>query len=342
MAQAGLLSGDAPQALNYGDVGLTILYRFIDVLQAALIIVVGMFAIRYIRRYLQRIQVEHEAQRTALNLFEKITTGFIVVITITLSLKVIGLDLTLIISALMLGLSFGLKDIIKNYISGILILFKSPFSIGDSVKIRSYVGKVEKIEFQSTTLKTFDHKEITIYNKDVLTQSIVNFSKDPERRVEIRAHVGHGTNIERCIQIFDAVFEAHPKVLKKPKRTIIFRGFNSNGTELAVRFWVQRPCNILKIRTELAIQMNAAFDEANIFSPFSRSTEFSTDISMTDQRKERLRAFYSSPALAVIAIGTNGAVLATAEQSTSAGVATQSVAVAPQTDLIDEDEPEDI
>ena len=88
--------------------------------------------------------MEHEQQKTAINLMEKITNGFIIVIAFTLALKIIGLDLTLILGAVMLGLSFGLRDVIKNYIAGLFNSFKSPFSIGDIVKVRSFTGKIEK------------------------------------------------------------------------------------------------------------------------------------------------------------------------------------------------------
>src|SRR3989338_4413632 len=166
---SGRVLQDGGVGLDYGELALGIGLRFVHLIEGVIVIVAGIFIMRYARSYIKKIQVEHETQRMALNLLEKITSGFLVVVTFTLALKVIGLDITLIIGALTLGLSFGLKDIIRNYVSGILILFKSPFSIGDVVKIRSFTGKVERIDFQSTTLKTFDRKEVTIYNRDVLT-----------------------------------------------------------------------------------------------------------------------------------------------------------------------------
>ncbi len=335
-----VLNQGGPTTLNYQDVAVNIVYRFIDVLQAAAIIIIGLFAIRYIRRYLQKIEAQHEAQRTALNLLEKLISGFLIVITVTLALKIVGLDLTLIISALTLGFSFGLRDILRNYISGILILFKSPFVIGDIVKIRSYIGKVEKIEFQSTTLKTFDKREVTIYNKDVLTQSIVNFSKELERRIEITVLFGHGTDLKRAFKILAAILENHPKVLKTPKYSLIFRKFTDHGATMAIRFWVKRPCNILKIRSELATQIQNSFDEASIISPFGREVQFTADVGMTNQRQERLRVYYAQPALAAIAMQTNGEVVLAAQEAGTAGTGGSGGVGASET-IGDEDEPEE-
>ena len=63
--------------------------------------------VKFLKRYFEKIEMEHEQQKTAINLMEKITNGFIIVIAFTLALKIIGLDLTLILGAVMLGLSLG-------------------------------------------------------------------------------------------------------------------------------------------------------------------------------------------------------------------------------------------
>lgn len=283
------------------DIAYEIGVRFWHLLEGVLILVVGILIMRYIRSYLQKIQTSHENQRMALNLLEKLISGFLVVVTVTLALKVIGLDLTLLISALALGLSFGLKDIIKNYISGILILFKSPFAIGDIVRIKKYTGRVERVDFQATTLKTFDRKEVTIYNKDILSRSIMNYSKEPMRRLEISLTLGRGTDLQKAIRVFKKILSAHSSVLKSPDHSIVFHSFTENGPRIIVRFWVQRPVNIRKIRSEIAFQIDQAFDEQSLFSPYSRSIQFTQDVSFNEGRKQRIAGFYGLPMLAGVA-----------------------------------------
>src|SRR3989338_1079769 len=185
--------------IDFQELFVTIVLKFIEVLEGAAIIVAGMIAVRFLKRYFARIETTHERQKTALNLLEKITSGFVVVIAVTLGLKIIGIDLTLIIGVLTLGLSFGLRDIIKNYVAGILILFKSPFEIGDVVKIRNFVCRVVKIDFQAITLTTFDGKDITVHNKDILTQPITNFSKHDQRRLEVNFRLGYGSDLSRAL-----------------------------------------------------------------------------------------------------------------------------------------------
>lgn len=308
--------------VDFQEVIVSILLKFIDVLEGVAIIILGIFFMRYLKRYFEKIETTHERQRTALNLLEKITSGFILVISITFGLKVIGLDLTLLISVLTLGVSFGLRDVIKNYIAGLLVLFKSPFEIGDVVHIRSFTGKIEKIEFQAVTLRTFDNKTITIHNSDLLTQPITNFSKTQQARLEITVPLGYGTDTGRALKIFHCIIGNHPVVLKSPKYSIVFKSFDDNSVNVLIRFWVQKPCNVLKIRSELALLIGEAFDEENLFVPYTREAGMPATQGMTEGRRARLQSFYAQPIL------TNGAAVdqATMAAGAAAGVAEVSTA----------------
>lgn len=303
--------------IDWAELASTIFLKFIDVIEAALVIILGILVTKLVKRHLQKIEAAHESQKTALNLFEKIVTGFLLVVTFTLALKIVGLDLTLILSVLTLGLSFGLRDVIKNYVAGLLILFKAPFKIGDIIKIRNFTGHVERIEFQSVTVKTFDHKEITIHNSDLLTQPITNFSRMAERRLEIEVQLGYGTEVARALQIFDRLLSAHPLVLKEPRYSVIFRDFRNTGLIVLIRFWVNRPANVLRIRSEIALQITESFDEAKILAPFAREAGLSEGYGMSEPRKQRLAAFYGQPLLADLVAQTAVQVAATTQPAPS-------------------------
>lgn len=294
--------------LNFSNLVPQILSKFVAVLEGALIIAVGVILIRYVRKYLQKIQITHEQQRTALNLLEKITSGFIIVISITLALKVVGIDMTLLISVAILGLSYGLQDIIKNYVAGILILFKAPFKIGDIVKIRDFTGKVAKMDFQSTSLETFDNRHITIYNSDVMTQSIVNFSNNTVRRTDFDVTIGYGSDIPKAIQIFQKILDNIPTILKNPKASIIFKKFTEQGAMFTLKFWLQMPCNTLKIKTDIATQIGQAFDEQNIFMPYSKDIQVENENELSlisESHKNRVNTFYQLPLFAAETVSGN-------------------------------------
>jgi small-conductance mechanosensitive channel len=291
--------------LDFSNLLPSILEKFIAVIEGAVIILAGIFAMRYIRARLRKVESTHEQQRNAINLLEKIISGFVIVITMTLALKVIGLDMTLLVSVGILGLSYGLQDIIKNYVAGILILFKAPFKIGDVVKIRDFTGRVSKIDFQSTTLETFDNRHITIYNSDVMTQSIVNYTNNTMRRLEFDVTVGYGSDIPHAQQIFEKILSNSTNLLKEPKFSVVFKKFTDLGPMFNLKFWVQRPCNILKIRTEIASQISQSFDEEKIFMPYVKGIETEDETvlnKISDERKNRAKTFYGMPVFAEAAV----------------------------------------
>lgn len=291
-------NSSAQSGFDWGSLSGEILLKFVSVLEGILVIVIAYFITRWIKKRFEKMEVQFEQQRTALNLLEKVTTGFTFVIGIMLALKIIGLDISLLVSVALLGLSYGLKDVMKNYVAGILIFFKAPFKIGDVVKIKQFTGRVEKMDMQSIGLKTFDNRDVTIYNSDIMIQSVTNFSNYPMRRVEIIIKLGYGSDVNKALHIFNKIMLNETGVVKNPKYSIVFKKFADTGIEILLRFWVQMPANILAIRSSIALQIQQSFDEASIYIPYSRSIENENDRFVTETKKAQIKEFYDLPLLA--------------------------------------------
>ncbi|MFA7685621.1 MAG: mechanosensitive ion channel family protein [Candidatus Gracilibacteria bacterium] len=283
---------------DWGNISGEILTKFLLVLEAALILLAAYLITLWIRRRFEKMEAAHDQQRTALNLLEKITSGFTIVIGLTLALKTVGLDISLLVSVGLLGLSYGMKDVMKNYVAGILIFFKAPFKIGDIVRIKQFTGTVEKMDLQSISLRTFDAKDVTIYNADIMAQSVTNFSHYPMRRLEIVVRLGYGSNMNRALHIFNKLLISESRILTNPKSSIMIKKFADTGIDVLVRFWVQMPANINAIRSSFCLQIQQAFDEAFIFIPTSRAIENENDRFANENTKTKIKEFYDSPLLA--------------------------------------------
>ncbi len=296
----GVNSAVSSGTLNVAGILPQVLEKVLEVLLALAIVAGSLFVIRFVRKKIQKFETAHAEQRTALDLVEKIITGFVVMMTVTLALKTVGIDMTLLVSVAVLGLSYGLQDIIKNYVAGILILFKAPFKLGDIVKIKEFTGKVTQMDFQSTSLETFDNRHITIYNSDVMAQSIVNYSKNMTRRLDFDVTIGYGSDVTKALMVFQKILEGNTAVLKEPKYSVAFKKFSDVGAMFTLKFWVQRPCNILAIRTEVATQIHRAFDDANIYMPYYKGIEAGDEASLgkvAPEHASRAQEFYKQPLL---------------------------------------------
>ena len=180
-------------------------------------------------------------------------------------------------------------------------MFKSPFKLGDTIRIKNFTGKVEKIDFQSTTIRTFDQRHVTIYNSDVMTQSIENYARTEIRRIELEVILGYGSNLEKAIKIFENILSTHPYVLKDPAYKILFNDFKENGVKIIIKCWAKMPCNLLGIKSDLIFQITKAFDENEIYIPYSKGIEVDTDYTLTPARNSEISTFKSSP----LAISSN-------------------------------------
>jgi small-conductance mechanosensitive channel len=287
-------------SFGIGGISGDIVIGFIHVIEAAIILVIAYFVTRYVKSKFQNMEAAHEQQRTALNLMEKLTSGFVVVIALTLALKTVGLDVSLLVSVGLLGLSYGMKDIMKNYVAGILIFFKSPFKIGDIVKIKQFTGRVEAMDLQSISMKTFDNRDVTIYNSDIMVQSVANYSRYPMRRLEIAVKLGYGSDISKAMKIFEKILMNEKAVMKSPKHSIVFKNFTDNAIAIQIKFWVQMPANINAVRSAIALQMQQAFDDAFIFMPYSRAIENENDRYAMEPAKAKIKDFYGLPLFADI------------------------------------------
>lgn len=286
--------------LNVASLFPQVLEKVLEILVAIAIVAASLFVIRLLRRKIQKFETTHAEQRTALDLVEKIITGFVVMMTVTLALKTVGIDMTLLVSVAVLGLSYGLQDIIKNYVAGILILFKAPFKLGDIVKIKEFTGKVTQMDFQSTSLETFDNRHVTIYNSDVMAQSIVNYSKNTQRRLDFDVTIGYSSDVAKALLVFQKILEGNVGVLKDPKYSVVFKKFTDVGAMFTLKFWVQRPCNILAIRTDVASQIARSFDDANIYMPYYKGIEAGDEMGLgkaTQAHEARVQEFYKQPLL---------------------------------------------
>ncbi|NIG62957.1 MAG: miniconductance mechanosensitive channel MscM [Serratia symbiotica] len=137
-----------------------------------------------------------------------------------LSFSWIGIEwskLQWVVTALSLGLGFGMQEIFSNFISGLIILFEKPIRIGDTVTIRNLTGSVTKINTRATTISDWDRKEIIVPNKAFITEQFINWSlSDTLTRVVLTVPAPADTNSEEVTKILINAAERCSLVLANP------------------------------------------------------------------------------------------------------------------------------
>jgi small-conductance mechanosensitive channel len=188
-----------------------------------------------------------------------------------IALAAAGVDLskvTLLISALGVGIGFGLQSVVNNFVSGLILIFEHPVQVGDVVEVGSSSGEVRRIGYRASVLRTPDGADVIIPNAELVGARFTNWSlSDRLRRISIPVGVAYGSDPDRVTEILLGVARKHPAVLAHPAPFVIFDRFGDSALNFTLFCWslVDR---FFIARSELTIAINNAFKEAGIQIPF--------------------------------------------------------------------------
>jgi small-conductance mechanosensitive channel len=168
------------------------------------------------------------------------------------SLGITSSQFAIVFGALGVGIGFGLRNIIANFISGIIMVYERPIQIGDTIEINNTMGKVLGIGTRSSTIKTFDGSEVIIPNADFIAKDITNWTlSDERRRKTIVFKVDFDSDIDLVLDIMKNIAVKNENVLKDPEPEAAFLGFGEYYLEFKLYFWltdnlISAPSNIAK------------------------------------------------------------------------------------------------
>ncbi len=143
-------------------------------------------------------------------------------------------------------LGFAFQETIGNLLSGVMIVINAPFRIGDYIEAGAFSGTVTDMDMICVTLATPDNKKITMSNKLVWGNPIVNYSDIERRRVELSASVALGSNIEVTKRTIREVIASYAEVLPAPEPVVEVTKLTPSSVDLVVRPWV-RPADYWKV-----------------------------------------------------------------------------------------------
>jgi len=142
--------------------------------------------------------------------------------------------------ALAIGVGFGTQTIIKNFISGIIILFERKIRVGDIIDLGGMTGQVTAVDLRATTVRGFDGVEALVPNSNFLEQQVVNWTYSNQQiRREIRVGVAYGTHVREAEAVLLGIAKTHPNVLPDPTPEVFFEDFADSALLLALVYWVE-------------------------------------------------------------------------------------------------------
>lgn len=196
--------------------------------------------------------------------------GFI--ISILLAIIAVGVDLTnlaFIAGALSVGIGFGLQDVIKNLVAGIIILLERPFKVGDWVMLNGTEGTIKQINIRSTELLAFNKTSIIIPNATLISSSVTNMTHgDAMSRQNVTVGVSYGSNPEQVKEILLDCAKKNRKIMTSPAPYVLFKDFGSSSLDFELRFYVSDIWKGWMVSSDIRYEIFRRFQEEGIEIPF--------------------------------------------------------------------------
>ncbi len=204
-------------------------------------------------------------------LIGRLSYGAVWVVGSVIALGVLGIDFAALLGALGLtsvAIGFSLKDVLSNYISGVILLAARPFRINDQVVIDNYEGTITQIQLRATTMKTYDGRLVYIPNQEVFQASIINNTASPRRRSSVMVGIDYEADIEKAQQVIYQVLDNIKEVESNPAPDILVQELAASTVNLEIRFWVDsRRAGFLATTSIVAQAVKEAFEQAKIEMP---------------------------------------------------------------------------
>jgi len=173
--------------------------------------------------------------------------------------------------ALAIGIGFGTQTIIKNVISGIIILFERKIRVGDIVAIGGTTGYVTAVDLRASTVRSFDGVEALVPNSTFLENQVVNWTYSNSRiRREIRIGIAYGSPVRQAADVILGCAQEHGQVLKDPAPEVYLEDFSDNAILMVLVFWVELGPTLTgrRVDSDLRFMMEKRLAAADIAIPF--------------------------------------------------------------------------
>jgi len=217
---------------------------------------------------MDEVLLKRQMQRGVRHSIARLVHYVIVFVGFLFALSILGFDitkLTIMLSALGVGIGFGLQSVVNNFVSGLILLFERPVRVGDTIELAGKWTEITKIGLRATTVQTFDQADVIIPNADLVTNQVTNWTLSNRRaRLTIPVGVAYGSDVPLVIETLMACADANSMVAKTPAPQVLFLSFGESSLDFELRVWVLDVDHRLTTKSELHQEIDRSFREAKI------------------------------------------------------------------------------
>lgn len=192
-----------------------------------------------------------------------------IILTVTI-VAIMGVPMASVIAAIAsagVAIGLALQGALSNFAGGIMILLFHPFRVGDFIEVNGFSGTVSDIDVFYTFLKTGDNKAVTVPNGSIMSNSVVNYSVNGTRRVDLDIGVAYGSDIDRVKAILLDEGSKHELVLSDPAPFCRLSEQGESSLNFTLRLWTEN-ANYWQVRFDVLESVHKRLEAEGVEVPF--------------------------------------------------------------------------
>ncbi|MFT7003120.1 MAG: small conductance mechanosensitive channel [Sulfurimonas sp.] len=240
----------------------------LQIIGALIIIIIGVIASKYVQKFVLKLLMKSNIDETLSGFIANFVRFLVVAMMVILALGKLGISIAPFIAAIgaiSLTAGLALQGSVSNFAAGVVLVVTKPFKIGDTIRVHDVYGEVEDIKLSYTVLRNEDKEQITIPNKYMIGDVLVNsFSY---RIVEGSVGIAYDSDVEKAVQTIKEIIISQEDIDSKNEPIVGVEKFNDSSIDIAYRYWVPTK-SFFKTQYDVNMKVLNALNTSNIVIPF--------------------------------------------------------------------------
>jgi len=242
---------------------------------ALLVFAIFFFVARTIKKVVRNLTRDRRQARNLGMVLGRLAQGTTILVGLFIALSIVipslkANDLVQLLGISSVAIGFAFRDILQNFLAGILILLTEPFQIDDQIVFKSFEGTVENIQTRATTIRTYDGRRIVIPNSELFTNSVTVNTAFENRRLQYDIGIGYGDDIDQAKQLLLEALHETDGVLEIPAPDAIVVELAGSSVNIRARWWVAPPrrADVLDLQDRVLTNIKNKLTANGIDLPF--------------------------------------------------------------------------
>ena len=239
-----------------------------QVIYAIIILIIGLIIARWFGNMIARVCESRNLDITLSRFLGNVVRLTVLAFVLIVVLGKFGITMTPFVAAIgavAFGSSLALAGLLSNYGAGLSIIITRPFVVGDTIVIQGVSGVVEEVGLAATLLSTEDGEQITIPNKHIVGEILVNSFEN--KVVEMSIGISYDDDAHKAIDTIQKTLKDIPEIVAEPPPQIGIEAFADSSVNIGMRYWVPTK-QYFQTMYQANLAVYNALEQAGITIPF--------------------------------------------------------------------------